>query len=66
MWANQCKGRLTASHFFCAFTRADTIKANPPISRNVEPLLRKITGYDASKAHNSGASRARAWAEPHS
>ena len=52
MWANQCKGRLTASHFFCAFTRANTIKANPPINRNVEPLLTKIMGYDASTGHN--------------
>ena len=28
------------------------VKANPSINHNVEPLLRKIMGYDASKGHN--------------
>lgn len=51
-WANQRKGRITASNFYYGFTRANTIKANRSINHSVEPLLRKIMGYDASKGHN--------------
>ena len=51
-WANQRKGRITASNFYYGFTRANTIKANRSINHSVEPLLRKIMAYDASKGHN--------------
>ena len=50
MWANQRKGRITASNFYYGFTRV--LPANPSINHSVEPLLRKIMGYDASKGHN--------------
>ena len=33
MWANQRKGRITASNFYYVFTRVNTIKANP--SKNI-------------------------------
>ena len=32
MWANQRKGRITASNFYYVFTRVNTIKANPSIT----------------------------------
>ena len=38
MWANQRKGRITASNVYYVFTRVNTIKANPSINHNVEPL----------------------------
>ena len=41
-----------ASNFYYGFTRVNTIKANRSINHSVEPLLRKIMGYDASKGHN--------------
>ena len=50
MWANQRKGRITASNFYYGFTRV--LPANRSINHSVEPLLRKIMGYDASKGHN--------------
>lgn len=45
-WRRQRHGRITASNFYSVYTRVNTIKSAPSKVHNVDPILKKIMGYD--------------------
>ncbi|XP_031557010.1 uncharacterized protein LOC116293690 [Actinia tenebrosa] len=47
MWVLQRKGILTASNFYSVFTKVYFIKEDPENACKVEPLIKKIMGYES-------------------
>lgn len=59
MWVLQRKGRITTSIFYSVFTKVNSIKKDLRNACQVEPLIKKIMGYES---HNRDIPALKQWA----